>query len=300
MLRVRQAGNPMHNLRASLMMILAMAGFAAEDAVIKHLAAAMPVGQIMILLGIGGTVVFGLFARAQGKRLFVREAVRGAVLLRNLCEILGAGGVILAISLVPLATVTAILQAMPLVVTLGAALFLGEAVGWRRWGAILAGFAGVLIILRPGTESFDPAALITVLALLGLAGRDLATRRVPAHVNSMQLSGWGFAMLVPAGLALQTLGTAPVLPSPQQWLWLALGLVMGMVAYGALVAATRLGDIAATVPFRYTRLLFAMLIGLFFFGEWPDGWTLAGAALVVGAGLFTFWRELRLRRRVSA
>lgn len=288
----------MHNLRASLMMVAAMAGFAVEDAVIKHLAGQMPVGQVMVVLGLGGFLAFGMIARTRGLRLFVPEALRGAVLIRNLCEIVGAGGVVLAIALVPLATVTAILQAMPLVVTLGAALFLGEAVGWRRWGAILAGLAGVLVILRPGAADFDPAALVAVVAVLGLAGRDLATRRVPVRVDSVQLAGWGFGMLVPAGLVVMALGAAPVAPSPVQWFWLTAALAAGMVGYGALVAATRLGDIAATVPFRYSRLVFAMFIGFVFFGERPDGWTLAGSVLVVGAGLFSFWRELRLQRRV--
>lgn len=286
----------MHNLRASLWMVVAMAGFAIEDAVIKHLAGQMPVGQIMLLLGLGGFAAFGLLLWPRGLRLFTAEALRGAVLLRNLCEIVGAGGVVLAIALLPLATVTAILQAMPLVVTLGAALFLGEVVGWRRWGAILVGLAGVMIIIRPGAADFDPAALVAVVAVLGLAGRDLATRRVPVRVHSLQLAGWGFGMLVPAGLVLMLLGAPPVSPATVQWLWLAAALAAGMLAYGALVAATRSGDIAATVPFRYSRLVFAMLIGLIFFGERPDGWTLAGSALVVGAGLFSFWRELKLRQ----
>ena len=287
----------MHNLRASLWMVVAMAAFAVEDAVIKHLAAQMPVGQIMLVLGLGGFAAFGLLLRPRGLRLFTPEALRGAVLLRNLCEIVGAGGVVLAIALLPLATVTAILQAMPLVVTLGAALFLGEAVGWRRWGAILVGLAGVMIIIRPGAADFDPAALVAVVAVLGLAGRDLATRRVPVRVHSLQLAGWGFGMLVPAGLVLMLAGAPPMAPAMGQWLWLIAALASGMLAYGALVAATRSGDIAATVPFRYSRLVFAMLIGLIFFGERPDGWTLAGSALVVGAGLFSFWREMRLRRR---
>lgn len=287
----------MHNLHASLWMVVAMAAFAVEDAVIKHLAAQMPVAQVMVLLGLGGLAAFGLILRRKGVRLLVPDALRGAVLLRNLCEIIGAGGVVLSIALLPLATVTAILQAMPLVVTLGAALFLGESVGWRRWGAILAGLAGVLIIIRPGAADFDPAALVAVFAVLGLAGRDLATRRVPGHVHSLQLAGWGFAMLLPAGLVLMPAGAAPLLPSAGQWFWLLTALASGMLGYGALVAATRLGDIAATVPFRYSRLVFAMMIGLIFFGERPDGWTLAGSALVVGAGLFSFWRELRLRRR---
>lgn len=290
----------MHNLRASLMMVLAMAGFAAEDAVIKYLADFMPVGQILVAIGAGGAMAFALLAWRRGRRVFSRAALRGPVLLRNLSEMLGAGGVVLAISLVPLATVTAILQSMPLVVTLGAALFLREAVGWRRWSAILVGFAGVLIILRPGSVDFDPAALIAVVALLGLAGRDLATRLVPADVDSLQLSTWGFTMLVPAGLVLMAFGTAPVMPTPAQWLWLALAIGFGMIAYGALVAATRLGDISVTVPFRYTRLLFALFIGMLVFGEVPDGWTIAGSILVVGAGLFSFWREVWLQRQAGA
>lgn len=286
----------MYNLRASMMMVAAMASFAVEDAVIKHLAAQMPVGQLMVVLGLGGFAVFGLLLRMRGVTLFTNEALRGPVLIRNLCELVGAGGVVLAIALMPLATVTAILQAMPLVVTLGAALFLGEPVGWRRWGAILTGLAGVMVIIRPGAADFDPVALLAVLAVLGLAGRDLATRRVPVRVHSLQLAGWGFGMLVPAGLVISLMGAAPVVPSSVQWLWLALALASGMLGYGALVAATRLGDIAATVPFRYSRLVFAMFIGLIFFGERPDGWTLAGSALVVGAGLFSFWRELKLRQ----
>ncbi len=285
----------MHNFRASLWMVTAMAAFAIEDAVIKHLADQMPVGQIMLLLGVGGFVAFGLLLRPRGLRLLVPQALRGAVLLRNLCEVVGAGGVVLAIALLPLATVTAILQAMPLVVTLGAALFLGEPVGWRRWAAILVGLAGVLIIIRPGAADFDPAALIAVVAILGLAGRDLATRRVPTSVDSLQLAGWGFGMLIPAGLLLLLLGAPPLVPSAVQWIWLVAATVAGMLGYFALVAATRLGDIAATVPFRYSRLVFATLIGLIFFAERPDGWTIAGSLLVVGAGLFSFWREMKRR-----
>ncbi|KPQ06367.1 MAG: putative permease [Rhodobacteraceae bacterium HLUCCA12] len=288
----------MHNLRGSLMMVAAMAGFAIEDAVIKHLALTLPVGQVMVLIGLGGALVYGALAARRGYSLIVPEFARGAVLMRNLCEMLGAASFVMAIVLAPLAAVTAILQAMPLVVTLGAALFLGEPVGWRRWSAILIGFAGVLLILRPGSAAFEPAALLAVIAVLGLSARDLATRRVPAHIHSLQLSGWGFAMIVPAGLLLLALtATAPVMPAAADWGWLVAGLSAGILAYAALVSATRLGDIAVTTPFRYSRLVFAMLIGFAVFGERPDAMTLAGSALVVGAGLFTVWRQIRLQRR---
>ncbi|MCC5969711.1 MAG: DMT family transporter [Pararhodobacter sp.] len=287
----------MNNLRGSLMMVAAMAGFAIEDAVIKYLAASLPVGQIMVLIGLSGALVFGLIAHRRGYSLFVPEVLRGAVLVRNLTEMLGAAAFVMAIVLAPLAAVTAILQAMPLVVTLGAALFLGEPVGWRRWSAILIGFAGVVLIVRPGSADFDPASLLAVIAVLALSARDLATRRVPVRVHSLQLSGWGFAMVAPAGLLLMVAaGAAPVMPVASQWGWLAAALGAGILAYAALVSATRLGDIAVTTPFRYSRLIFAMLIGFVIFGEIPDAMTLAGSALVVGAGLYTLWRQLRLQR----
>ncbi len=287
----------MDNLRGSLMMVAAMAGFAIEDAVIKHLAGSLPVGQIMVLLGLGGALVFGLIAHRRGYSLFVPEFARGAVLLRNLSEMLGAASFVMAIVLAPLAAVTAILQAMPLAVTLGAALFLGEPVGWRRWSAILIGFAGVLLIVRPGSAAFDPASLLAVIAVFALSARDLATRRVPARVHSLQLSGWGFTMVAPAGLLLlAATGTAPVVPVAADWGWIALALSAGILAYAALVGATRLGDIAVTTPFRYSRLIFAMIIGLVVFGEVPDAMTLAGSVLVVGAGLYTLWRQMLLQR----
>lgn len=290
----------MDNLRGSLMMVAAMAGFAIEDAVIKYLARGMPVGQIMVLIGLGGALVFGLIAHRRGYSLFVPEFARGAVLLRNLSEMVGAATFVTAIVLAPLAAVTAILQAMPLAVTLGAALFLGEPVGWRRWSAILVGFAGVLLIVRPGSAEFDPASLLAVIAVFGLSARDLATRRVPARVHSLQLSGWGFVMVVPAGLLLMLITrTAPVIPTAAEWGWIAAGLSAGILAYAALVSATRLGDIAVTTPFRYSRLIFAMMIGLVIFGEIPDAMTLAGSALVVGAGLYTLFRQMRLQRALA-
>ncbi len=286
----------MNNLRASLLMVGAMAGFAIEDAIIKYLSALMPVGQIVLVIGLGGGTIFCLLARARRLTILSIEALRGAVLLRNLGEMVSASLVVLAIALVPLAVVTAILQAIPLVVTLGAALFLREPVGWRRWSAILVGFAGVLLILRPGAADFDPAALLALAAVVSLSVRDLATRRVAPTIHSLQLTTWGFLMIIPAGLILLALVAAPpVAPTAGEWGWLLAAVASGVLAYAALVGATRAGDIAVTTPFRYSRLVFAMAIGFFIFGERPDALTLAGSALVVGAGLFTLWREMRLR-----
>ncbi|MEI4231593.1 DMT family transporter [Roseovarius sp. D22-M7] len=289
----------MENLRGSILMVLAMAGFALEDLFIKRLAETMPVGQIIMFLGFGGALVFGLVTRAQGRRLWSRDLITRAVLLRNLGELVGTIGFVTAIALTPLSSASAILQATPLAVTLGAALFFGEAVGWKRWTAILVGFCGVLMVIRPGFDAFQPASLFALQGVIGLAIRDLATRAVPRTISSMQLSTYAFATLVPTGLILLAFGGAPSLPSAIAWRDLALALACALAAYYAIVAAMRLGDVSVITPFRYSRLIFALIIGVTVFDERPDIWTLTGAAIIIASGLFTFWRERRLARRIA-
>ena len=289
----------MENLRGSMIMVLAMAGFALEDLFIKRLAESLPVGQIIMFLGFGGALVFGAVTRLQGRRLWTRDLATRAVILRNLGELIGTLGFVTAIALTPLSSASAILQATPLAVTLGAALFFREAVGWKRWSAILVGFGGVLMVIRPGLEGFEPASLFAVQAVIGLAIRDLATRAVPRTISSMQLSTYAFATLVPTGLILLAVGGTPSQPSALAWRDLALALTFALAAYYAIVAAMRLGDVAVITPFRYSRLIFALIIGVTVFDERPDIWTLAGAAIIIASGLFTFWRERRLARRIA-
>lgn len=290
----------MENLRGSILMVLAMAGFALEDMFIKRLAEALPVGQIVIFLGFGGALIFGAITMSQGRRLWSRDLLSRPVLLRNFGEIVGTLGFVTAIALTPLSSASAILQATPLAVTLGAALFLGEAVGWRRWSAILVGFMGVLMVIRPGLEGFEPASLFAVQGVVGLAIRDLATRAVPRSISSMQLSTYAFATLVPTGLILLAFSGTPAVPSGLNWRDLVLALLCGVAAYYAIVAAMRLGDVAVITPFRYSRLIFALIIGVTLFDERPDVWTLSGAAIIIASGIYTFWRERRLARRSPA
>lgn len=289
----------MSSLRGPLFMTLAMAGFAIEDALIKALAVRVPVGQVALTLGLGGALVFWLLLRGRG--LFTRRAVSGLVGLRNLSEGAAAGCMMLGIALVPLSVVSAILQVMPLAVTLAAAVILKEPVGWRRWSAIILGFGGVMLILRPGTAAFDWTMLLPLAAVGFLTVRDLVTRRLPGDVSTLQVSGWGFLAVIPAGLALLALrGEGLVMPAMLDW-GLLLGCVaVGVAGYGALVLATRSGDIAVTTPFRYSRLVFAMLIGVVIFAERPDTLTLIGSAIVVVAGLYSLMREIHLKRREIA
>ncbi len=284
----------MDNRRGATFMVLAMAAFAVEDAFIKAAAQTLPTGQILILLSLAGTPLLALLVWARGMRVFDPAALSRPVLLRNAGELVGTICFITALALVPLSTASAILQALPLAVTLGAALFLGETVGWRRWSAIMAGFAGVLLILRPGAAGFDPAALFVVGAVAALATRDLVTQRIRAAVGSLQLATWGVATLLPAGLILLPFGAPPVMPGLRE-AGLMVGVTLsGLAAYLCLMQATRGADVSFVAPFRYTRIVFALLLGMAVFGERPDLPTLAGAALIVASGLYTFARERRL------
>lgn len=288
------------NLRGILLMVGAMAAFAIEDMFVKWMGAIVPPGQILMMLGAGGAAGFALLAAMRNERLVSPIFLSRAVVLRNLGELTGTFGFVTAIVLTPLSSASAILQAMPLAVTLGAALVFREPVGWRRWSAIGAGFIGVLIVIRPGTAAFEPASLFALLGVAGLATRDLATRAVPRATSSVVLSAWGFSMLIPTGAVLLALTGGATVPSGATLGMLAGAVVLGVAGYWSLTQAMRMGEVAAITPFRYSRLVFALVIGVLVFGERPDAPTLAGAALIVGSGLYTLWREARLGRRRGA
>ncbi len=287
----------MNNLNGILFVILSMAAFTMEDMFIKRLSDEMPVGQILILLGSGSGAVFAAAALYRGDNLFAPAAGRGVGLLRTAAEGLAAMAFATALSLVDISTVAAVFQALPLVITMGAALFLGERVGWRRWSAICVGFVGVLLIVRPGFEGFDPSVFLVLFAVLMVAARDLLTRLVDTAVSSAVVSFQAFASMIVAGglLLVFTSGEVTEVDGSQALMMLG-GIVFGVVGYYAIVLATRIGDAAAITPFRYSRLLFSILVGVLVFGERPDALTLGGAALIIASGLYTFVRERRLAR----
>ncbi len=292
------SGGPgVNNLNGILFIIAAMAAFTLEDMFIKRLSGEIPVGQILIMLGAGSGAVFAAVALYRGDNLFAPGAWRGAAILRTLSEAVGAMAFATALSLVDISTVAAVFQALPLVITMGAALFLGEQVGWRRWSAICVGFVGVLMIVRPGLEGFDPSVILVLFAVLAIAARDLLTRLVDSSVSSAVVSFQAFASLIVAGgvLLLMT-GVQPSGVDTRQGAMMLGGIVFGVAGYYAIVTATRIGDASAITPFRYSRLLFSILIGVLVFGERPDAMTLGGAALIIASGLYTFVRERRIAR----
>lgn len=285
------------NLRGSLFMVLAMLGFAVEDMALKRVAGAgMPVGEILMFFGGGGCLLFAALTLAQGQRLWHPTVVMPRMLVKAGFEVTGRLFYTLAIALTPLSSASAILQATPLVVVAGAALIFGEKVGWRRWSAILLGLFGVLVILRPGLEGFTPASLLAVLGLLGFAGRDLATRAAPRVLSNFQLGIYGFLAMVPTGAGLLLWQGGAVVPGAAQVAFLTGAVVVGVAAYWALTVAMRTGEVSVVTPFRYTRLVFALILGVVVFAERPDAATLAGSAIVVAAGIYTLLRARRMAR----
>lgn len=279
------------NHRGSLYMILSMAGFAVEDMFIKSAARHMPLGQVLILMGLLGVIWFGLQARRAGDPAFPTALRSRTMVLRSSFEVVGRLFYALAIALTPLSIASAILQATPLVVVAGAAVIFGERVGLWRWTLTALGFAGVLVILRPGTEGFDALSILAVIGLLGFAGRDLATRAAPPALSNAQLGVAGFAVLAVSGAVILLAKGEVALPT-------ALGLVQmlgassfGILGYSYLTRAMRTGEVSAVTPFRYTRLLFAMVLGVTLFGERPDLATLIGSAMIVGCGILILTRR---------
>ena len=273
------------NLRGSLFMVASMAGFAAEDAFLKAAARHVPVGEAIVLMGLLGIAVFSLIALRAGEPPLPRAILSRTMAIRSGFEISGRLFYALAIALTPISVASAILQASPLLVVLGAAVIFGEKVGPRRWLLILGGFAGVLVILRPGLAGFDALSLLTVLAMIGFSGRDLATRAAPPALSNAQLGVTGFVMLTLSGAIILLVGGGASLPAPQTLGLIAGAALFGISAYAALTQAMRTGEVSTVAPFRYTRLLFAMLMGVLVFGERPDTATLIGSAIVVACGI---------------
>jgi drug/metabolite transporter (DMT)-like permease len=287
------------NLKGILLMTVAMFGLALSDMFVKLAAGALPPGQIVLIVGGGTTMLYGAGALALRQPLFSRDFFRPVILFRTFAEGIASVAIMTAIALVPLSTVTAIMQSNPLLVTLGAALFLGETVGWRRWLAIGVGMVAMLMIVRPGGAEFEASVLLAVAAAVALSVRDLATRAAPSHIPSLVLAAWGFAGSVVGGAVLMALGPAPQPLSGALWVCVAGAVVVTALGYYALTASVRVGQISTVAPFRYTRLVFAMAIAVLVFAERPDGWTIAGSLLIVGSGIYTFLRERQIARAMA-
>lgn len=293
----------MSNVKSSLFMVMAMAAFSLEDMFIKATSGLVPVGEILMLFGLGGTLAFTVMTVSRGQAVFHAKILSGPILIRVVFEVIGRLFFTLAIVFTPLSSASAILQATPLVVVMGAALFLGERVGWRRWSAISIGFIGVLVIIRPGLQSFESSSLLAVIGMLGFAGRDLATRSASPVLSHLQLGIYGFFILIPTGLFMLVFNIGPdnnglahsgfIWPSMISGLQILAATIFGVMAYYWLTIAMRNGDVSVVAPFRYTRIVFALILGAVIFGERPDSLTLLGIVIIVTSGIYTLLRSRR-------
>jgi drug/metabolite transporter (DMT)-like permease len=254
----------------------------------------------MFLRGTMTLVMLILLARYYGLLHQVRLMFAPSVILRSGFEIGAAVSYISALAHIDLAVAATILLSLPLAVTFGAWAFFKEPVGWRRWSAIIVGFIGVLIVLRPSPEAFVPASLFAVIAVVFTAGRDLTTRRIHAGIPTLLVSlfaaltntVFGAVLIIPMG------GWSPV--SATALGHLAIASLLILAGYQSIVIAMRSGDISFIAPFRYTSLMFSLTLGFYFFGEQPDGYMAVGASLIVVSGLYAFYREKQRARTIAA
>lgn len=286
------------NLIGIALMTSGMAAYAAADALIKFTSGFVSSSQIIFVIGFGGFVLFWIAAHSRGESLLSPMALSGAVTVRNAGEVIAAVGIVAALRHVPLSLVTTIMQCVPLFVAAGASIFLRERISLKQWGAITLGFVGMLIILRPGNVAFEPYTLVAVLAALGLATRDLASRAVSRGTSSVQISAWACAVLTCVGLAMLGVSrsdgfTTELYPS----LILLLMIVLTGLGMLCITAAMRSGEVGVVSPFRYSRLLFGLFFGVVFFDEKLDAYTLFGGALIVICGLYTLTQQIKNNKR---
>ncbi|MEO0999419.1 MAG: DMT family transporter [Pseudomonadota bacterium] len=279
------------------LMIATTAVFAAQDGISRYLAAEYNVVLIvMIRYWFFALFVLAISARRPGgirgvarTRQPVLQIFRGVLLVAEI------GVTVLAFTLLGLIGTHTIFAVYPLMIAALSGPVLGEAVGWRRWAAIGVGFLGVLVILRPGFGVFAPEALIAVLAAFMFAAYGLATRFVARDDDAATSFFWtGIAGAAAVTLALPFVWE-PL--APRDWGWMAVLCVTGALGHWLLIKAYEAAEASTVQPFAYFQLVFVSVIGLTIFGETLDGWTAAGAAIVVGAGLYTLWRERRRAAR---
>ena len=286
------------NFLGSFLMVVAMATFAVEDSVIKLVSSVLPVGQILFLLGVGGALSFSGLALILRKEIFSYGVFTRPMHFRVISEVTGRVFYSSALALTPLASSTMILQATPLVVVIGAAVLFKEKVSALRWAAVLLGFFGVLIIIDPSSDSFSFLSILAVLGMLGFAGRDLASRVVPKSLNILALGFHGFMSIALSGIVLTLFCNEPIIwPDSNSWLYLLLGVFLGTIGYSALISAMRIGEVSAITPFRYSRIIFGVAIGMFFFGENITLTATLGCGLIVLSSFVVLHPNGRNRRK---
>ena len=279
------------NIKGAIFMSVNMLAFVVNDAFMKFLFIDISIYQAIFLRGVITIPMLALMAVYRNQITFsVNKSDWKYIWLRVMGEVGAAVFFLSALAQIPLANVTAILQAVPLTVTMAAALFLRETVGWRRWLAIIIGFLGVTIIVRPGVDSFSVYSLYAIAAVFCVTIRDIATRKLSKDVpTSLVALITGVAITLYGAIMLPSVAWIPL--TATHWFLLTLAAIAIVFGYVFSVLAMRTGETSFIAPFRYTAMIWAIGLGIILFNDWPDNLTLLGTTIVIATGIYSFHRE---------
>ena len=265
------------------------------DMLIKITSKTLPIGQVMMIYGIGALAVFWALLHIKREPIEVSLLTNPAVIWRNVGDLIAMNSMFLALVYVPLSTIGAVIQAVPILVTAAAALFLRETVGMRRILAIFIGFLGTLLIIQPSAASFNIATILVLVAAVGMALRDIATKLVRESYSSLLLSFYSCFLFIFSGSVLLVINGVPSVPDFSNFIALAAMIVTGCMGFFFMTEAVRLGEMSVVSPFRYTRLLFSLLAGILILGEQVNTIMLIGSSLTILSGLYIWHREIVLQ-----
>jgi drug/metabolite transporter (DMT)-like permease len=279
------------NLRGIIAVLIASAAFVINDAIVKLVSAELPSSEIIVVRGVLATGLLAAGVVALGATRPLSVLMTRMMIMRLVAAGAATTFIVLSLRYVPLATVNTVLQATPLLVTAGAAIFYGERVGLPRWMAALAGFVGVLLIVKPGNAQMGTAAYIVLVALAFTTMRDLTTRGLERNIPSVFVAAASAVVITIAGFLFAPFDTAWTMPTLGAWAWLWASAVCQFIATTFIVVALRTGEIAVVAPFRYVAAPLSVAVGYWWWGDMPDTLAFLGIGLVVAAGLYTLHRE---------
>ena len=272
------------NFRHVVFMVIAMITFAIEDVIIKQLAFKLPISQVLISVGLSSlSVLYGL-SILKKEPIVNRSFIDLKFLLRMLCELVSSVFFVITLVYVSLTVSSALLQIVPIMMTIGGFFLFKEPINFKQWVLILVGLLGTLLVIQPGTEIFNPLSLFALAGAVFLTLRDLVTFSMSDNYPPVAIAFWGFASLTLGGVVSMPFFGPFYEFSINDILFVAASGFFGPVAYLALIYATRGGEIGVVAPFRYLRLPIAVFIGIVVFDESPNNFTLWGCGLIVVSG----------------
>ncbi len=282
---------PKKNSKGIFLMIISMASFAVGDTFVKISGAFLSPAQIMFFLIAGGLIIFAIIAKFKGENLLDSRAFSPVLLIRYLAEMIGLLAMIMGLTKIPLSVVGTVTQASPILVAAAAVLFFKEIVSWRRWSSIVIGFIGVVLVIQPGSQNLDYAVIWAVVALVAFSIRDLVTRLTPPDIPSASIATFTMIAAFPFTAGWVFFGGEKFFPPGIDWAVVSSMIILGSFGYLLLITSLRLGELSAIMPFRYSRIVFLLILGVLVFGERPTASMLVGTALILTSGVYIMWRE---------